>query len=179
RNVVLVMLSKRERERRIVLSRQVFLKRTLIPAPAQAVYDWHVKPGAFEALTPPFERVTTINGGLANGISPGARVQLVIRPVAWLPLVLRWTCVHGEFVPGRQFVDEQEPGHGPFVYWRHVHRFEPVDVHCCQYIDEIEYRLPMGQVGQLIGGPLVRARLNRLFDWRHQRVLQVFAGPLP
>ena len=56
---------------------QLFLKRTRIPASAEAVYAWHTEPGALERLTPPWERAQVIEptGGIEE---PGSRGSLPI-----------------------------------------------------------------------------------------------------
>lgn len=56
---------------------------------------------------------------------------------------------------------------GPFAYWYHKHLFEPTERNTTLMIDDIEYALPLGWLGELIGGRLVRARLQRMFDYRH------------
>ena len=36
--------------------------------------------------------------------------------------------------------------------------------------DEVEYALPLGWLGELIAGRAVRAKLERMFDYRHRIV---------
>ena len=61
---------------------------------------------------------------------------------------------------------------GPFAYWRHRHRFEPTARGTTLMTDEVEYALPLGWLGELIAGGAVRARLQRMFDYRHRVVAE-------
>ncbi|RPI11098.1 MAG: TIGR01777 family protein [Zetaproteobacteria bacterium] len=137
-----------------------FRRQTRIEAPAEAVYAWHARPGALERLTPPWERVTIQER--TGGIEEGTRVVL---RVGAGPLRLRWVAVHGEVIPGRQFCDRQ--AEGPFASWRHRHRFEPDGPDACRLDDDIEYSLPFGRLGSIVGGEQVRKTLDRMFAYRH------------
>ena len=88
-----------------------FVAATRIPASAQDVFDWHEAPGAFERLTPPWERVRVLlhEGGIRNG----ARVSLLVGPA---PFSLRWDLEHRDYHHGHSFTDLQL--RGPFRHWR-------------------------------------------------------------
>ncbi len=147
-----------------------FVAATPIPAPAEAVFDWHEAPGAFERLTPPWERVRVLNH--VGGIRDGARVSLLVGP--W-PFSLRWELEHRDYQSGRSFTDVQLTG--PFRQWRHVHRMLPQGPDTCVLEDTIEYELPLGAIGRLVGGPFVRRKLQRLFAYRHDVTRQAFSDP--
>jgi uncharacterized protein (TIGR01777 family) len=136
-----------------------FLASSPIDASSRALYDWHLRPGAFDRLNPPWERVEVDrrDGPIAEGDEVVLRV-----PVG--PFRLKWVAVHRDFVDGRQFRDVQRSG--PFARWVHTHRTLPEgDRSILQ--DEIEYRLPLGFLGRLFGGAFTRAKLTRLFSYRH------------
>lgn len=48
---------------------QRFIFRSPMPASAEAVLEWHGRPGAFERLSPPWESVRVLerNGGIEDG----------------------------------------------------------------------------------------------------------------
>lgn len=136
-----------------------FARESALPVPPRAVYDWHAAPGAFQRLTPPWDRVEVESA--SGGIKTGARVVLRIgRP----PFTLRWTAEHTEHQCGEMFVDVQRSG--PFKSWRHSHLFLP---HAGGSLlrDEISYQLPLGAVGGLMAGRSVRRKLDRMFRYRH------------
>ncbi|MFL5496449.1 MAG: TIGR01777 family oxidoreductase [Gemmatimonadales bacterium] len=132
---------------------------TTLPVSAEAAFAWHERPGAFERLLPPWERVTVIEQ--SGGLTDGAR--LVLR-VMQGPLPLRWVARHRDTLPGRRFVDEQVEG--PFSRWVHFHRFDPDGAATSRMTDRIEYALRLGPAS-ILTEPLIRHRLERMLAYRH------------
>ena len=50
---------------------QVFERRSLMPATAEEVYDWHLLPGSFARMTPPWSRIRVLERSGA-GFDDGA-----------------------------------------------------------------------------------------------------------
>jgi uncharacterized protein (TIGR01777 family) len=143
------------------MSSETFVRRTRLDVPAHAAFDWHARPGALERLTPPWNNVRVLerHGGIENG----GRVVLSM-PLG--PTRVRWVAEHDEYVPGKQFRDTQVEG--PFKRWVHTHRFEPDGETASFLEDHIEYELPLGSVGALVGGGKVRSMLASMFAYRHR-----------
>ncbi|MFG0297089.1 MAG: SRPBCC family protein, partial [Maioricimonas sp. JB045] len=141
------------------MQNEQFVRRTEMPASAETVFRWHERPGAFERLAPPWDRVELVEQ--TGGIRDGARVILRVGP-----LHQKWIAEHRNYVPGRSFQDVQTSG--PFAHWEHTHSVEPIDDHRCILEDRIEYRLPAGKVGNTVGGGMVRSMLDRMFRYRHE-----------
>lgn len=150
---------------------QVFIKRSRIEAPAEAVFAWHKLPGALECLTPSWEHVQILedSGSLENG----ARVVLLTKIG---PFDLKWVAEHRDYQEGRQFRDVQTSG--PFAVWIHTHRFEPDGPRASWLEDRIEYVLPGGYLGELFGSRFARKKLQRLFDYRHRVTAEQIAALL-
>lgn len=147
----------------------LFRKATRIPTSAEALFAWHEAPDAFARLTPPWEAVQVLvqEGGIRNG----ARVVLKVGP---RPFALRWELTHEDYRPGRSFTDRQV--RGPFRCWRHEHRMHPDGPDACVLEDVIEYAFPFGWLGNLLGEPFMRRKLDRMFAYRHAVTLRAFAG---
>jgi len=131
-----------------------------LPFPADAVFAWHERPGAFERLTPPWEHAEVLER--SGGLGDGARMVVRVRA----PFSMRWVARHREYAPGRRFVDEQVQG--PFAQWVHVHRFEPDGPDGCIMTDHIEYVPPLGRAGAAVDSVLIRPRLLRMLAYRHE-----------
>jgi uncharacterized protein len=147
------------------VSHSVFVRRTRIEAPAAEVFRWHARPGALERLTPPWAPIHVVER--TGGIAQGARVVLDI-PVG--PTSIRWIAQHVDYEEGRLFRDVQVEG--PFTRWEHTHRFEAPGPTVCVLEDRIEYELPFGPVGELLGTTFVRRMLERTFTFRHRITAQ-------
>ncbi|MGD8700245.1 MAG: TIGR01777 family oxidoreductase [Gemmatimonadales bacterium] len=138
------------------------LFRNRVAAPAEEVFAWHSRPGALERLIPPWEDVRVLER--TGGLEDGATTVISLRKG---PFRVRWTARHRDHIEGRQFVDEQIEG--PFAAWRHTHRFTPTGPDECLLEDEIDYALPFGVIGRLLGERSVRSDLERAFPFRHRR----------
>ena len=141
-----------------------------VPVPAATLFAWHERPGAFERLSPPWQRVRVVRAD--GSLRDGARVELdaPLAPLAALdPLVdrllpRRWVAEHRDYRPGEQFRDVQIEG--PFARWSHLHRVAPDGPDASVLTDAIDLALPFGPLGAL-GTPVARAELDRLFTYRH------------
>jgi ligand-binding SRPBCC domain-containing protein len=71
------------------------------------------------------------------------------------------------------FVDEQRLG--PYRFWHHQHRFTAVDVGV-RMEDVVHYALPLGPMGTLAHGLLVRRRLEEIFDHRQRTLAALMVG---
>ncbi|MGE3314278.1 MAG: TIGR01777 family oxidoreductase, partial [Planctomycetaceae bacterium] len=142
------------------MPREVFIHRSQISAPAQAVFDWHARDGAFERLTPPWQPVRLVSrtGGIDGGT--------VVIDIKAGPVWRRWVAEHRGYEAGHRFQDVQVSG--PFALWEHTHTITPNGPESCELEDRIEYALPGGSIGRLIAGRSLRLMLERMFEHRHR-----------
>ena len=144
-----------------------YTKRTRFDTTAQALYDWHAAPDAFEKLKPPWENVEVVEktGGIEE---PGSRltIRMKVGPIARL-----WVAEHHDCIPGRQFRDTQIKG--PFAHWVHTHSFlEDGDGAILE--DSVDWALPGGALVNGLMGGFVRRKLDRMFEYRHGVMLKDF-----
>ncbi|MHC5019147.1 MAG: SDR family oxidoreductase [Planctomycetota bacterium] len=142
---------------------KTFEIRTRVAVPPGQAWAWHARPGAFERLTPPWERVEVVRP--LSGLADGAEMELRVGT----PLGRRrWVARLRDVRPGASFVDEQVEG--PFRHWVHEHRFES-DGHGGTWMtDRITYEPPLGALGAWFANGLIRRKLERVFRARHERV---------
>lgn len=138
-----------------------FTKESRIAAPPRTVFRFHESPDALRSLIPPWESVEVVEA--PKSLQPGSRAVLRMRLG---PLHLDWVAEHVEYVRDRLFVDRQVKG--PFAYWRHRHVFEDDGQGGTILRDEVEYLPPLGAIGRVLGGGLIRSKLQRMFDYRHE-----------
>jgi len=136
-----------------------------LPYPPSEVFAWHLRPGAFARLQPPWSPVTLLSQ--RGGVADGGEVELSV-PILG-PLRRRWLARHEGFVAGREFRDRQITG--PFSDWLHIHRVRAEGTGCVLE-DQIEYRLPGGALGRYLGQDLVERQLARVWIHRHRRLRQ-------
>ena len=131
-----------------------------IAAPVETVFDFHKRPDAIELLMPPDQKVQVISR--EGGLEAGARVEFRI---PFGPFRIRWVAHHIAYVKNRLFVDEQREG--PFAAWVHSHRFEPEDGGT-RLTDSIEMALPGGSLTETLVGWVVKRKLAKMFEHRHE-----------
>ena len=144
-----------------VKGRQVLEFKTVLNAPAEEVFRWHWKKDTFKKLIPPWEPVELVQP--ATGPVDGA---IAILRMAAGPCKIDWVASHCDFIADRQFVDIQKSG--PFAFWRHLHKFEPMADGKCLLLDRIEYELPLSALSQPFVGGFVEAKIKRMFKYRHE-----------
>lgn len=154
------------------MGRQTFRKESEVNAAPAEVFAWHEEPGAVERLTPPWEKVQMVKRGESLRVGTQVIFRVFTGPISQL-----WVAEHVAYDPPRLFADQQRQG--PFAYWLHRHRFEPTERGTTLMIDDVEYELPLGWLGELVGGAFTRAKLQKMFDYRHQVVLQHFGKATP
>ena len=76
---------------------------------------------------------------------------------------MKWKTVIQEWNPPHGFIDVQ--AEGPYQLWEHTHDFIPF-AEGTLMVDRVRYRLPMGVLGNLIGGALVRSEVEKIFQFR-------------
>lgn len=139
-----------------------------VRAPLSSVRDFHSRPAALAALTPPLMsfRLESSPPVLASGDSMTFRIGLG-------PLRLRWTARIEDAGP-QGFTDRQLAG--PFAEWVHRHTFEPNPSGGTRLIDSIQARLRL----HLLWGPVGLAMwlgLPLLFAFRALKTRRLLEAP--
>jgi ligand-binding SRPBCC domain-containing protein len=147
-----------------------FTFRSKMPASAEEVYRFHAEPDALEGLTSPWEkaRVVARTGGMEH---PGSRVTL---RVSVGPITQNWIAEHAACEPGKMFRDVMVSG--PFRLWEHTHVFLAESESSSWLEHRVEFELPLGWIGRMLGGGYTRRRLQRMFAWRHKVTREILAA---
>ena len=146
-----------------------FVKRSRIEASAATVFGFHEAPDAFARLQPPWQTSELVQP--PRSLEVGTRVILKVKvgPL-WQTIVAE----HVEYEPGRMFADRMVEG--PFARWLHRHIVEPEGEDACTLTDDIDYALPLGALGRVVGGRFARRELERLFEFRHRVTREACEG---
>lgn len=141
-------------------------RRLWLPATPETLFPFFSDARNLERITPQWLNFSILESSEAP-LRKGSLIEYKIR-VHGIPL--RWRTEISEWDPPRQFVDVQLSG--PYRLWRHRHRFEPVDKGTL-CIDEVDY-YPLG--GALSHALFVRRDVNRIFDFRTEKLKELFPG---
>ena len=139
---------------------------TLVPAPLDASFAFFSDASNLQRLTPgwvQFSIVTPLPIVMRAGLEIDYRIRLYGVSLAWTSRIDVWE-------PGHRFVDRQIAG--PYLWWRHEHRFESVGG-ATRVIDEVEY-LPRAA---WMTARRVHRDVERIFRYRQNALHQIFQQP--
>ena len=138
-----------------------FVATSVVPVPADELFAWHERPGAFLRLSPPWETIALVSSH--GGIRDRGRTEIRMKLG---PFAQRWVAEHRNYQEGRQFEDVQLQG--PFAVWEHTHTIREESAETSILEDRIQYAPPGGTLGRWFGGAYVRRKLERVFRYRHR-----------
>jgi ligand-binding SRPBCC domain-containing protein len=104
----------------------------------------------------------------------GSEMAISFRPIAKLPFRIGWLARITEFVWNSHFCDEQIQG--PFASWKHRHGIAAEvreGVRGTLISDEVEYRLPLGPLGDIANAMVVRREMEATFAYRQRRLEEI------
>ena len=102
-------------------------------------------------------------------IYEGMKISYTVAPLLGIPL--KWTTRITQVDVLRSFTDFQESG--PYKYWNHFHEFIP-NAQGVLVKDTVDYELPMGFLGRLAHVVFVKSKLQEIFDFRQQVLMDRF-----
>lgn len=87
----------------------------------------------------------------------------------------KWVTEITHVKKGHYFVDEQR--FGPYALWHHKHFIKKID-EGVEMEDIIDYKIPLGILGQLAHPLLVKKQLLEIFKYREEKLKELF-GTVP
>ena len=139
---------------------------TIVPASIDRTFAFFSDARNLERLTPPWLRFD-IKTPLPIAMAAGTVIDYEI---GLYGIAIPWRTRIDEWEPGVRFVDRQIAG--PYLWWRHEHRFAPVDGGT-RVSDHLEY----APRAALLSRWLVRRDVGRIFAFRQRALAQLLPGP--
>ena len=109
------------------------------------------------------------NSNKLEKMYPGQIIHYKVRPLWNIPV--KWTTEITHVQQPFFFVDNQLAG--PYRLWHHQHHFKEIPGGV-EMTDILNYALPGGFLGRLMHQPLVRKRLEDIFNYRVEAVHELF-----
>ncbi|MEN8908359.1 MAG: SRPBCC family protein [Clostridiales bacterium] len=146
-----------------------FYRKQLISSDLESVWEFISSPQNLKIITPEFLGFQVISKNLPHKIYPGQMIFYELRPL--LNMKSFWVTEITHVKELNYFVDEQRIG--PYKIWHHEHQLIPAN-EGIEMIDVITYSLRFGFIGRLIHKPFVLRQLNKIFDYRKQKLEEIF-----
>jgi len=151
------------------MNANILTRSQLINGNLEEVWDFFSNPENLNNLTPKNMGFKILSQIPIPKMHEGQIIEYKVSPLLGIPLY--WKTIIQEIDPYKSFVDVQAKG--PYKLWRHTHNYEQQGDKILM-TDKVEYLLPLGILGQLMNPIFVRSRLEEIFDYRYQRVEQIF-----
>lgn len=140
-----------------------------IPASLQEVWDFFSNPANLQSITPGTMRFHVISQHHGDKVYAGQLIEYKVRPLLNIPVY--WMTEIVVVKDKEYFIDEQR--YGPFTFWHHQHHFKEIPGGV-EMIDIVHYKNPLWALGRLANILFLRKKLAHLFEYRHQKVEEIF-----
>ena len=134
----------------------------------QDAWEFFSSPCNLKIITPP-ELNMKITSSPPDSIYSGLIITYKVHPFLSVPLL--WVTEITHVQEPYFFVDEQR--YGPYRMWHHQHRLTPVDGGV-EVEDLVHYIMPFGIVGEILRNLWIQRRLEEIFHFREQMLVQRF-----
>ena len=140
-----------------------------IPVSLDIAWEFFSNPSNLKNITPDNLGFTVISGGQGNRMYAGQVIEYKVSPVLGIPIY--WMTEITHVTEGSYFVDEQR--FGPYRFWHHQHHFKKIDGGI-EMTDIVHYKLPCWILGDIAQAVFVRQQLKEIFDFRFNKVENLF-----
>ncbi|MGI9540926.1 MAG: SRPBCC family protein [Flavobacteriaceae bacterium] len=139
-----------------------------LPISQNEAWDFLSDPKNLKRITPDYMGFEILSGA-ADKMYAGQIIQYLVTPVMNIPT--KWVTEITHVDEGNYFVDEQR--FGPYSLWHHKHFLKPIP-NGVEMVDIIDYKIPLGILGQLVHPILVAPKLKEIFEYRKQALIELY-----
>ena len=143
-------------------------KKQNLPISVDEAWDFLSNPSNLKTITPDYMGFNILSGA-DRPMFPGQIIQYIVTPI--LGIKTKWVTEITHVRNKEYFVDEQR--FGPYALWHHKHFIKAIDGGV-EMEDVIDYKVPMGVLGQMAHPILVKPKLEEIFNYRTQKLEELF-----
>lgn len=139
-----------------------------IPVSLNEAWNFISTPKNLAVITPPSMGFVTLSGD-DKEMFAGQIIHYHVSPL--LGLKMEWVTEITHVEDKRFFVDEQR--FGPYKFWHHKHFLKEIPGGV-EMEDIIHYKLPMGILGKMVHPFMVKPKLEEIFEYRKNKLIELF-----
>ncbi|NRR92302.1 SRPBCC family protein [Winogradskyella undariae] len=143
-------------------------KKQKLPITVDQAWEFLSSPENLKTITPDYMGFHILSGADRPMFS-GQIIQYIVTPV--LGIKTKWVTEITHVKDHEYFVDEQR--FGPYALWHHKHFIKEIEGGV-EMEDIIDYKVPMGILGQLVHPILVKPKLEEIFNYRTKKLEELF-----
>ncbi len=145
-----------------------FHRKQNFPISIDEAWNFLSDPKNLKKITPDYMSFDIISK-IDRPMFSGQIIQYIVTPI--LGIKTKWVTEITHIKHKEYFVDEQR--FGPYSLWHHKHFIKEIDGGV-EMEDIIDYKLPMGILGQLVHPILVKPKLEEIFEYRTKKLTELF-----
>ena len=139
-----------------------------LPITIDEAWEFLSSPYNLKTITPDYMGFEILSGA-DRPMFPGQIIQYIVTPV--LGIKTKWVTEITHVQNKKYFVDEQR--FGPYTLWHHKHFIKEIPGGV-EMEDIIDYKVPMGILGELVHPFFVKPKLDEIFNYRHKKLIELF-----
>ena len=139
-----------------------------LPISLDEAWEFLSNPKNLKTITPPYMGFKTLSGD-DREMFAGQIIQYIVTPI--LGIKTKWVTEITHVQDKKYFVDEQR--FGPYSLWHHKHFLKEIPGGV-EMEDIVDYKIPMGILGQMVHPFLVKPKLKEIFDYRRAKLIELF-----
>lgn len=139
-----------------------------LPISLDEAWEFLSNPKNLKIITPDYMSFNIISK-IDRPIYIGQIIQYIVTPL--LGIKTKWVSEITHIQEKKYFVDEQM--YGPYSLWHHKHFIKEINGGV-ELEDIIDYKVPLGIIGQLIHPILVKPKLEEIFSYRQKKLIELF-----
>jgi ligand-binding SRPBCC domain-containing protein len=139
-----------------------------LPISIETAWEFLSSPKNLKIITPDYMGFKTLSGD-EKEMFAGQIIQYIVTPVLGIPM--KWVTEITHVADKKYFVDEQR--FGPYALWHHKHFLKEIPGGV-EMEDIVDYKVPMGILGQMVHPFLVKPKLKEIFDYRRAKLIELF-----
>lgn len=139
-----------------------------LPISIEKAWKFFSNPNNLKDITPG-EMNFNIISGADKSIFAGQIIQYKVSPI--MGINLNWVTEITHVKENEYFVDEQR--FGPYALWHHKHFFRKINGGILME-DVVDYKIPLGLIGQFAHFIFVKNKLKKIFKYRHDKLVKLF-----
>ncbi|CAI8160268.1 MAG: Uncharacterised protein [Polaribacter sp. SA4-10] len=139
-----------------------------LPISLDEAWEFLSNPKNLKIITPDYMSFNIISK-IDRPLYIGQIIQYIVTPL--LGIKTKWVSEITHIQEKKYFVDEQM--YGPYSLWHHKHFIKEINGGV-ELEDIIDYKVPLGIIGQLIHPILVKPKLEEIFSYRQKKLIELF-----
>jgi ligand-binding SRPBCC domain-containing protein len=139
-----------------------------LPITVDQAWEFISNPKNLKVITPDYMGFVTLSGD-EKPLYAGQLIQYIVTPLLGIPM--KWVTEITNVEEKKYFVDQQL--FGPYSLWHHKHFIKEIPGGV-EMEDIVDYKVPLGILGQMVHPFLVKPKLNEIFEYRQKKLIALF-----